>query len=180
MKIVFEYSHLGGSEILQVRYPDIDREINGIIKAVKIRSKTKSSREKSRSGQLLYSPKEINKGFKEQFYKHGYTELKDSYDIRSYDDKRVIRAFKQIDFLKERVLIEVQLGKYAFMFYDLAKFQYFYNKNQADVGVEIVPCYYLHKEMSTGVSYGEQLVYDIERLQRNFPSVPIKVIFINV
>jgi len=33
------------------------------------------------------------------------------------------------------------------MFYDLAKFQYFY-KNQADVGIEIVPCY-LHKEMST-------------------------------
>ena len=27
MKIVYEYSHLGGSEILQVRYPDIDQEI---------------------------------------------------------------------------------------------------------------------------------------------------------
>ncbi|MCW7070627.1 MAG: hypothetical protein OCU17_08590 [Methanophagales archaeon] len=95
-------------------------------------------------------------------------------------EKNKIKAFKQIDFLKERILVEVQFGKYTFMFYDLAKFQYFYNKNQADVGIEIVPCYYLHKEMSTGVSYGEQLVYDIERLQRNFPSVPIKVIFIDV
>jgi hypothetical protein len=33
--------------------------------------------------------------------------------------------------------------------------------------------------MSTGVSYGEQLVYDIERLKRHFPAVPVKVILID-
>jgi hypothetical protein len=33
--------------------------------------------------------------------------------------------------------------------------------------------------MSSGVSYGEQLVYDIERLKRHFPAVPVKVILIN-
>jgi len=32
--------------------------------------------------------------------------------------------------------------------------------------------------MSSGVSYGEQLVYDIERLKRHFPAVPVKVILI--
>ncbi len=122
----------------------------------------------------------MNRAFKEAFYEHGYSELKDFYDIEAYDLKHRIKAFKQMDFVKEKVLVEVQFGKYAFMFYDLARFQYFYNKNRADVGVEIVPCYYLHKEMSTGVSYGEQLVYDIERLQRIFPSVPIKVVFIDV
>ena len=65
------------------------------------------------------------------------------------------------------------------MFYDMAKFQYFFNENKADVGVEIVPCHVLHKQMSTGVSYGEQLVYDIERLKRHFPAVPVKVILID-
>ena len=180
VKKVFEYSHLGGLEILKVRYPHIEQEIDEIIDSVKITGRTKISKEKTKRGKLLYSPKDMNKAFKEEFYKRGYEELKDFYDIDSYDAKHKIKAFKQIDFLKERVLVEVQFGKYAFMFYDLAKFQYFYNKNQADVGIEIVPCYYLHKEMSTGVSYGEQLVYDIERLQRNFPSVPIKVIFIDV
>jgi len=89
-------------------------------------------------------------------------------------------AFKQIDFVKSRVLVEVQFGKYAFMFYDLAKFQYFFNENKADVGVEIVPCHTMHKQMLTGVSYGEQLVHDIERLKRNFPAVPVKVILIDV
>jgi hypothetical protein len=38
----------------------------------------------------------------------------------------------------------------------------------------------MHKQMSTGVSYGEQLVHDIERLKRNFPAVPVKVILIDV
>lgn len=33
--------------------------------------------------------------------------------------------------------------------------------------------------MSTGVSYGEQLVYDIERLKRHFPMVPVKIILID-
>jgi hypothetical protein len=34
--------------------------------------------------------------------------------------------------------------------------------------------------MSSGVAYGEQLIYDIERLRRHFPAVPIKVILIDV
>jgi hypothetical protein len=44
----------------------------------------------------------------------------------------------------------------------------------------IVPCHALKRQMSTGVSYGEQLVYDIERLKRHFPAVPVKVILIDV
>lgn len=77
-------------------------------------------------------------------------------------------------------MIEVQFGKYAFMFYDLAKFQYFYNQGMIKVGVEIVPCHFLQKQMSTGVSYGEQLVYDLERLSKNFPSVPIMIVLIDM
>lgn len=49
-----------------------------------------------------------------------------------------------------------------------------------EVGVEIVPCHALHEQMSTGVSYGEQLIYDIERLKRHFPAVPVKVILIDI
>lgn len=180
MKKVFEYSHLGGLEILKVRYPHIEKEIDEIIKSIKITSRTKVSREKTKKGKLLYSPIDINRAFKTGFRKRGYEELKDFYSISAYDKKHDINVFKQIDFMKERVLVEVQFGKYAFMFYDLAKFQYFFNIKKADVGIEIVPCYYLHREMSTGVSYGEQLVNDIERLQRNFPSVPIKVIFVDI
>lgn len=179
MKIVYEYSHLGGAEILQVRYPDCDREIYEVIAEVKAK-RSKISKEKTMRGKALYSPKDMNRQFRELFGSRGYRELRDTYTITIPNSEVAISgAYKQIDFVKGTVLVEVQFGKYAFMFYDMAKFQYFFNENKADVGIEIVPCQALKKQMSTGVSYGEQLVYDIERLKRHFPAVPVKVILID-
>lgn len=179
MKIVHEYSHLGGSEILTVRYPEHERDIYAIIADVTA-ERTKISKEKTMSGRRLYSPKSMNRQFKEGFEKRGYAEIRDYYTIEiPGHDVTIPGAYKQIDFVKDKVLVEVQFGKYAFMFYDMAKFQYFFNENKADVGIEIVPCHALYRQMSSGVSYGEQLVYDIERLKRHFPAVPIKIILID-
>jgi len=179
MKIIYEYSHLGGSEILQVRYPNLNDDIYNVISTVTAK-RIKKSKEKGMVGKLLFSPKDMNNQFKVQFNSLGFKEIRDYYtiEIPNYPIKIPI-SYKQIDFVKEKVLVEVQFGKYAFMFYDMAKFQYFFNENKADVGVEIVPCHYLQKQMSSGVSYGEQLVYDIERLKRHFPAVPVKVILID-
>lgn len=180
MKIVYEYSHLGGSEILKVRYPDCEHEIYEVIARVAGR-RTKVSKEKTMVGRELYSPTDMNNQFGAEFSTRGYAELRDTYTIAIPNhDVKIPGAFKQVDFVKGKVLVEVQFGKYAFMFYDMAKFQYFFNENKADVGIEIVPCHALHSQMSTGVSYGEQLVYDIERLKRHFPAVPVKVILIDV
>jgi len=180
MKIVYEYSHLGGSEILQVRYPGHNQEIYAAIEEVR-GTRSKVSREKTMKGKALYSPKALNLQFHQAFTRRGYHELRDTYAITIPNSSISISgAFKQIDFVKDKVLVEVQFGKYAFMFYNMAKFQYFFNENKADVGIEIVPCHALHRQMSTGVSYGEQLVYDIERLKRHFPAVPVKVILVDV
>lgn len=180
MRIIYEYSHLGGSEILQVRYPEHNREIYEVIAQVTAK-RTKISNEKTMPGRELYSPTDMNLQFRSAFTDRGYCEIRDTYTITLPNSEIAIPgAFKQVDFVKGKVLIEVQFGKYAFMFYDMAKFQYFFNENKADVGIEIVPCHALHKQMSTGVSYGEQLVYDIERLKRHFPAVPVKVILVDV
>jgi hypothetical protein len=179
MKVVYEYSHLGGSEILHVHYPDCEQEIYEVIANVQAR-RTKVSKEKTMRGRKLYDPKDMNRQFSQGFAHRGYREIRDTYTITLPNSTGAIPgAFKQIDFVKAKVLVEVQFGKYAFMFYDLAKFQYFFNESKADVGVEIVPSHALHSQMSTGVSYGEQLVYDIERLKRHFPAVPIKVVLID-
>lgn len=180
MKVIYEYSHLGGSEILQVRHPEINREIYEVIDLVEPKQ-TKISKEKTKTGKLLYSPIDMNLQYKKLFNERGYIELRDTYSITLPDSSiEISGAFKQIDFVKDHILVEVQFGKYAFMFYDMAKFQFFYNENKANVGVEIVPSHNLHKKMSSGVSYGEQLVYDIERLKRHFPAVPVKVILVDV
>ena len=180
MRIVYEYSHLGGAEILHVRYPSCEEEIDEVVRGV-VAHRTKVSKEKTMRGRALYSPKDMNRQFREGFRQRGYSELRDTYTITIPDsDVAIAGAFKQIDFVKGKVLVEVQFGKYAFMFYDMAKFQYFFNESKADLGIEILPCHALHKGMSTGVSYGEQLVYDIERLKRHFPAVPVKVILLDV
>ena len=130
---------------------------------------------------MLYAPKDLNSRFEVAFNRLGFQEIWDQYTITiPNSDIEIKGAFKQVDLVKEKVLVEVQFGKYAFMFYDMAKFQYFFNENKADVGVEIVPCHAMQKEMSSGVSYGEQLVYDIERLKRHFPAVPVKVMLIDI
>lgn len=179
MKIIYEYSHLGGSEILQLRYPDCNLDIYEIIEEVTAQ-RIKISKEKTMRGKILFSPSDMNNQFTKLFNDRGYKELRDNYTITIPNSEvRIPGAFKQIDFVKGKVLVEVQFGKYFAMFYDMAKFQYFFNENKADVGVEIVPSHSLHKQMSTGVSYGEQLVYDIERLKRHFPAVPVKVILID-
>lgn len=179
MKVVYEYSHLGGSEILQVRYPAILEEVYAAIRNVKA-IRTKQSLEKTKNGKMLVSPIEMNEQFHAEFTSRGYHEIRDNYTIQvPNSDVQIAGAYKQVDFAKDKTLIEVQFGKYAFMFYDLAKFQYFFNENKAEVCVEIVPSHNLHHSMSTGVSYGEQLVYDIERLKRHFPAVPVKIILID-
>lgn len=181
MDIIYTYSHLGGEEILLVRYPELYKEIMNVINKIKNPGRSKKSKEKTMKGKMLYSPSELNKLFKESFNKNGWDELKDYYNIEIPDYPHTIKgAYKQCDFFKDPVLIEVQFGKYAFMFYDLAKFQYFYNQGKMKLGVEIVPCHFLQKQMSTGVSYGEQLVYDLERLSKNFPSVPIMIILVDM
>lgn len=181
MKIVYEYSHLGGGEILLVRFPHIRKEIEGVIHSVRA-IRNKQSLEKNKKGQILFSPVEMNRQFCEGFNQLGYRELRDTYTIELPNSSiKIANAYKSIDFWKEaeQVLIEVQFGKYPFMFYDLAKFQYFYNENKAQVGVEIVPCHRLHRQMSSGVSYGEQLIFDIERLRRHFPAVFVLVLLID-
>jgi len=181
MKKVLEYSHLGGAEILEVRYPEIDREIDQVIEGIKDVQLLKVSKEKTKTGYLLYSPADLYERFRKGLREHDFIELRETYTIKLPEhDTEVSGAYKSVDFSKGRVLVEVQFGKYAFMFYDMAKFQFFYNENKADVGVEIVPSHSMHKKMSSGVAYGEQLVFDINRLRRHFPMVPVKIILIDV
>lgn len=67
MKKVYEYSHLGGAEILQVRFPKINREIDAIIASVKVTKKTKVSKKKAKMGVKLFAPVEIIRNFCNNF-----------------------------------------------------------------------------------------------------------------
>ena len=163
------------------KHADLYNEIIETVKQVKSPKKTKVSREKSKKCKLLYPPKVFNRFFKEAFTLNGWKELKDNYTIEIPNFPIHIKGgFKQCDFFKEPIIVEVQFGKYAFMLYDLAKFQYFFNIRKIKLGVEILACHSLSRQMSSGVSYGEHLVYDLERLGKHFPAVPVMIMLIDL
>lgn len=81
MNIVYEYSHLGGAEILKVRYPHIEEEIREVISQVKA-ERIKESREKTKQGQFLFAPISMNTQFRALFNARGYTEIRDTYTIQ--------------------------------------------------------------------------------------------------
>ena len=78
---VYEYSHLGGLEILQKRFPQIDAEVDKIIKAVKLTEKTKVSKEKTMKGKLLYDPALLNRLFTDEFNRRGWKKLRSTFTI---------------------------------------------------------------------------------------------------
>jgi hypothetical protein len=91
--------------------------------------------------------------------------------------KRAISSYNQTDFVKDRVAIEVQLGKYSFISYDLfVKHLAFYVGDQTDLGVEVLAMKSLQENMSSGPGYYEGALYDMARQGRGVPAVPLILI----
>jgi hypothetical protein len=192
MKIVEKYSHLNGFEYLLVHKPYLWKEIENVIKTVDAeKCKTKVSKEKTMHGTLLYSPIEMNNMFKKELSKYRWEESRISYWV-TRDEKLIrktltmppesqkqeiesqgevaIRSYIQTDFVKDRVAIEVQFGKYAFVAYDIfVKHLAFYIGDHIDVGVEILPMKKLQSRMSSGPSYYEGELYNVVRQGRGVP-----------
>ncbi|ELZ92828.1 BglII/BstYI family type II restriction endonuclease [Haloferax volcanii] len=181
MEIVYTYSHFGGSEILELRYPELNEEINEAIEAIENPGRGKISEEATNKGEELFSPKDLNEAFENQLEPLGWENERKYYTTSIPDyEHEVTGSYNEYDFKKEEIFVEVQMGKYFAMFYDLAKFQNLFNKGELEVGIEIVPSHFLYRQMSSGVSYGEKLVYDLERIGGNFPQVPVKVILLDM
>lgn len=102
-----------------------------------------------------------------------------TFSLPAEEQKREIEAageatYDQTDFVKERVAVEVQFGKYAFATYNLfAKPLAFYVSDHIDVGIEILPMKSLQSQMSSGVAYYEGEFYNVVRQGRGVPAVPL-------
>lgn len=196
MQIVQFYSHLNGWEHVQVHKPNLWNEIENVISVVDAGAcLTKLSKEKTKVGKTLYSPVDMNKLFKFDLERNGWTERRTAYYVT--DDqllilrtmrmtaeeqrkeiaaagKAAIYSYNQTDFVKDRVEIEVQFGKYAFVAYDLfVKHMAFFVGDVIDVGIEILPMKSLQSQMSSGVPYYEAALYDLLRQGRSTPAVPL-------
>lgn len=175
MTIAGKYSFKNGEEVLIEQFPKELAEIQTIIKSVDaLKCKTKISKEITMTNKLLYSPKDLNANFKKAFFdlnwmrkkeycKYPYNYYTTSYQPNPNAKKKSSRPFREMDYVKNLVGVEVQFGKYAFMVYNVcAKMTIFRKLGHINVGVEIVPIKQFADEMSTGVSYFEQIVWDLE------------------
>ena len=199
MQIKSIYSHLNGEEFLLVHRPQLWEEVKQVIFSVDAEAcRTKVSRERTMRGKVLYSPKEMNDAFKAEFKASGWGERRNSfyvapdekllrgiYDLTDEEQKLRIEAagyeailsYNQTDYLKDRVAVEVQFGKYAFVAHDLfVKHLSFYVSEIIDVGIEILPMKALEREMSSGVPYFERDLMNVVRQGRGVPSVPLVLV----
>lgn len=200
MRIAQFYSHLNGYEYLMVHKPHLWNEIVAAIAHVDAGvALTKISKEKTKIGNVLYSPSDLNGLFKKQFNQYGWEECRINYFVNedlkttqetvhvrdASEQQNMIRSrgyipyrtYNQIDFVKDRVAIEVQFGKYFSVQYDLhVKHTFFYGRGDIDVGIEIIPMHSLMSRMSSGVAWYENELTNIVREGRSNPSVPVILI----
>ena len=86
-------------------------------------------------------------------------------------------SYNQTDFVKNKIAVEVQLGKYFAVTYDLfVKHLSFYSGQIIDVGIEIVPTKNMQRFMSSGPPWFEKEVHNVLRHGRTNPPVPLLII----
>ena len=187
MIIAGVYSFKNGQEVIEAQYAAELGEVEQVIAAVDSRQcKTKTSREKTMPGRTLYSPRALNRAFGQEFEAYGWEKhkVRCEYPVEYYapgyvPDASSKGAFREMDFVKNHVGVEVQFGKYAFMVYNVcAKMTIFHKMGVIDVGIEIVPVKLFADEMSTGVSYFEQFIWDLEH--RGIADIDIPVLILGV
>ena len=194
MRIVERYSHLNGEEYLLVHQPELwQNDVIGSVDASACRNKV--SQEKKSKGRMLYSPTSMNEAIATGLIAHGWKAKRQPFFVTSdaqvlrqvygldADAQRAeilkaglkpIRSHNETDFVKDRVAVEVQFGKYSFVAHDLfVKHMAFFVSDLIDVGIEVLPMKELAADMSSGVSYFERDLLNIIRQGRGVPAVPL-------
>lgn len=199
MRIANLYSHLNGYEFMMVHKKALWDEIVAAIQQIDANLFVKTSKDKTRTGEVLYDQKAINKEFERILFPLGWNDFKVNYyvtsdlnlakDIALVRDKDVqksmiessglepLRTHNQVDFVKDRIAVEVQFGKYFSVAYDLhVKHTFFFLRDDIDVGIEIIPTRNMMLKMDTGVAWFENEVANVIREGRSNPTVPIIMI----
>lgn len=181
MKIVAQYSHNKGRDFIKENHENELREVEEVIRLVDAgKCKTKESEEKTMSGKILYSPKDFNRRFAELFAERRWGKARIKVSTLVSETGVRHKGFREIDMVKNGLGVEIQFGKYAFMVYNVAaKMTIFHKQGIIDSGIEIVPMLSLAREMSTGVSYFEQMRTDLEYRGVSDIDIPVLVVGID-
>ncbi len=200
MIVAQKYSHLNGEEFLYVHHKQLYKEITDVVKSINAQThRTKISKERTMRGKKLLSPVQLNASFRKQFRAKDWHEERYTYVVTidrklmqklvplSFEEQKShmqkigvntpITSYKQTDFVKDQIAVEVQFGKYSFAAFDLfVKHLLFYSGGIINVGIEILPTKRMQSQMSSGIAYFEGEVYNVLRHGRSSPPVPLLIL----
>jgi len=191
LRIVAEFSFNGGKEFVEANFANELAELKQALTNVDANLlRTKESKEQTMMGKMLYSPPAINTAIKEQLVPRGWANHKEICDYSLYGTylpgyqapaSGSRGAFRDMDFVKNKLGVEVQFGKYSFMVYNVcAKMTIFRKLGIINGGVEIVPVKNLADQMSSGVSYFEQFAWDLSMRGVSDIDTPVLILGIDV
>ncbi len=189
MRIVARYSFNNGEEHIASLFPLQLQQVESVVSSVDAcMCKTKKSREQTQPCTFSYSSQILNDMFKKEFTKHSWipqrVECEYQYGEFSKDYVKPSgreEAFREIDFLSPvgKIGVGVLFSKFASVVYDVCtKMTIFHKLGVIDCGVEIAPVMHMTTEMSTGVSYFEQIAWDLEH--RGVSNIDIPVLILGV
>lgn len=181
MRVVNTYSFKGGEAFLKKNHPEeLGEVLNTIEKLDATSCLTKESQEKTMKGKLLFSPRSMNDALKIALHLLVWTEKAVGKKKKDFQEPRHAFGkgrFREMDGVKNKVGLEIQFGKYAFMGYDIfSKMIIFKNLGYIECGIEVVPSNELVKQMSTGVSDFDQLLVDFEHRGESNIDIPVYVL----
>jgi hypothetical protein len=181
MKIAKKYSHINGEEYLIVHHKNEYKEIQTIIKNIDANKFFTTDALKQEFKKHLYS-----KGWgkrRRDFYVSTEPDIVRQLEPLEYDKQKelllkinhpLLSSYNQTDFIKNKIAVEVQLGKYFAVTYDLfVKHLSFFTGRIINIGIEIVPTKKMQKDMSSGPPWFEKEVHNVLRHGRTNPPVPL-------
>jgi len=188
MRISQIYSHIYAEEFLLVHHKEDFKNLLHLIEDIKVVPPSSKSISRSKLKDEFRVKLNAAGWLPERKHFHVSTDPKVVVALESKDfteQKELIRLQGQpsyrscshLGFLKNRIGVEVQLGKYFAVTYDLfVKHLSFYTGEIIDVGIEIVPMKSMQQRMSSGPPWFEKEVHNVLRHGRTNPPVPLLII----
>lgn len=164
MQISAKYLFNGGEDFIQKNYPDLLAEVEeviGLINAESTRLKQPKGNEITRLSRIgeeaFYSPPHLNALFDYFLFQRQWF-----IKPRVKTNDRTRDGYREMDFLKEHLGVEIQFGKYSFLTYDIvAKMVIFRNLGIVNCGIEICLMSSMLPHVSSGIGGFEQVTWDL-------------------
>lgn len=175
MRIAAVYSHREADRLLKTEFSVYFDEIASVIRSIDAeKCRTKRSEEQTMLGQMLYDPSALNRAFRVEFLRLGWQPKRIAVKTPDLGIGLAHRGYREIDFIKSQIGLEVQFGKYAFLPHDIfGKMPMFRQLGEIKVGVEIVPMKNMALHMSTGIGHFEYILPDLYYIGPNSLDTPV-------